>query len=153
MYSVSLVVEYKVRESKHNLGLVQLTASQVLACTRIHKVITYFSSSEHDDPTSNLEKAIATKVFRGISIFSSYPKILRYGQKKVLLHWDESLEFMWPWKMDSSMLIRVDYVIQFQTLLDILALSQDRKRMERACGRTQTLALTFFLSGPWRRKR
>lgn len=52
---------------------------------------------------------------------------------------DESLEFMWPRETDS---LRVNCVIKLQ-LLDILALKQDTKGMEGACGRAQTLTLTL----------
>lgn len=39
--------------------------------------------------------------------------------------------------------MRVNCVIKLQTLLDTLALKQDRKGMEGACGRAQTLTLTL----------
>jgi hypothetical protein len=51
---------------------------------------------------------------------------------------------MCPRKVNSSVEIRVNWVIQHQTLLVILALNQDRKRMDRAHGRAQSLTLTLL---------
>lgn len=45
--------------------------------------------------------------------------------------------------MDCCVQMRVNCVIKLQTLLDTLALKQDRKGMEGACGRAQTLTLTL----------
>lgn len=56
---------------------------------------------------------------------------------------DESLELMWPWETDFCVQMRVNCVVKLQTLLDTLALKQDREGMEGACGRAQTLTLTL----------
>lgn len=61
------------------LFLIKPTAAQVLACIRQYKVINDCYSSEHD-LASNHEKAMATKVFMGTSIFSSYLKRLRHRE-------------------------------------------------------------------------
>lgn len=43
------------------------------------------------------------------------------------MHWDQSLEFMWHWETDPGMQMGVNHAIKLQTLINILALNQDRK--------------------------